>query len=491
MSATGYRPVSPLTKVQDEAVDSIIDLPDGAVPKGDHGTLALSGAASDPKDEWIFDQAVEVPQASLKISDSLRISEATTALFIRDNIIRANFVAPLSTIDESGTTGPFLAEAATRITVEAQPDDSTLITTNPIALPTQATYDNQTDTFALRAASPMTNVRMTLLDVESNTILKYLPDKVSVMAGEGGMDFIAGENIVNMNSDEPNTPGFINVGFTPLRGIAGRISIITIEADNVALLGNASGIPYIRNEIQRLFLSRVAMIRDASNISDSYIHLNDNHVSTQATDAGVVATVKETGLTDTVTFEQFSEGLQGVFNPTVSTDGVGTFAPSDIIQIIGTRLNDGLYEVSSHLGTTLTIRGVGTDPTTEGFVKDDFLTDIHDGYIAKVQVAVIKMDTLGQLAVACGSNTQLAFAYPLVPATGAVSRSFGAGGDMKTLSASLVQYDGFDTNGPEDGLFTSDQTNNQITITEVVDTTNGDIYELDAYGVVLLGLTTK
>lgn len=66
------------------------------------------------------------------------------------------------------------------------------------------------------------------------------------------------------------------------------------------------------------------------------------------------------------------------------------------------------------------------------------------------------------------------------PAMASINRNTAAGGDSKALTATPTNYDGYTTNGPDFGNLTSDQVNDEIAIDYVVDTTNGDFFEVSA-----------
>ena len=65
---------------------------------------------------------------------------------------------------------------------------------------------------------------------------------------------------------------------------------------------------------------------------------------------------QSTVTSDASTLGQFTAGVASTSNPTLITDGSGTFVQGDIIQISTTNLNDGFYEVEDHALNTLTVR---------------------------------------------------------------------------------------------------------------------------------------
>ena len=386
-------------------------LSEGQVGRADDdGKLIYSGATVDiDTGEWTFDQAINVPSGTLNVSDTLSISEATLALFIRDNVLQTNFTGVQAAISDEGSSRPFILEAPSSITIISQPDDSTLITTNPLLVPTLAAFDNETDVFTLRAQEAMTNVRLTLTDINTGVVLKYLPNKAAVNSGTGGFDFVAGDNVINLNSNAADTPGVFNVGFTPLRSRIGEAGSILVEADSVALLGTPSGVPYVSNELHPLFNTIIAREFETSNIADNFVRLNNAYTSTTGTPSGMLGTYAADATADTVTAGQFTAGVAATSNPTVITVGSDTFSQNDLVQITGSVLNSGIYEVEDHTGATLTVRGVGTVDKVEAFSRTNFISDVSNATITKINVSIVRFSDSGALQSGSGSESGITY----------------------------------------------------------------------------------
>lgn len=392
--------------------DIVSSLTDGQVPQYDSDTSSLiyAGATVDQDTGvWTFDNSIEVPSGSLKVSDILTISEATYELVVNERVTGQSAVGIQSIIDDTGSYQPFINAAGDQFSSIAQGDFSTTITTNPIVLPLVSSSNIQTNTFRLKVDSPMTNVRLSLVDDLTGVVLKYIPSRRAVETGDGGLDFPAGDIEINLNSDDDDTTSVFNLGFTPLRSIEARSTTLTIEADNMSLLGNAIGVPYVENELQKLFQINVPYIFDTSNIEDNYSRLNAGYVTESGTTGGLVVNYEATSTKDTVTTQLFNEGVDGSANPFVITDGSDTFATSDIIQITGTKLNNGFYEVLSHAGTTLTIRGVGLTDTVEEFSRDQWLEVIDSAEITKINVNVLRSSSTGVWQTGSGSTTPITY----------------------------------------------------------------------------------
>ncbi len=115
---------------------------------------------------------------------------------------------------------------------------------------------------------------------------------------------------------------------------------------------------------------------------------------------------------DTVTDGPFTAGVAAVSNPTAVTDGSATFSADDIVNIEDTSnaVNDGFYEVLSHVGTLLTVKGVGLTPKVEDFTKDNFVTDPNDSAIlTKVNVSLMRAGSDGIWETGQGSKTPIVY----------------------------------------------------------------------------------
>jgi len=416
---SGFRPPGGLTPNQEDAVDSIIDLPDDSIPKAESGQLVESSTNENPTTkEWLFNRSIEVPQSSVKISDTLSISEATLLSITRDKVQSTNIVNIGSSISDIPGSSKLVFQHVPSIQhVIAQPDDSFALTTNPLVVPLLSTFANQTDIVTLRMGSPMSNFRATIVDNITGITLKYIPSREVVDAGTGGLELPAGDSIFNFNSDADDVPasGLFYLGFTPLRQSAGQASTFTIFADTMDVLGAVFGIPYIENDIHFLEETTVPFIENVTNLKDPYSRVNNEQTSLSGETGGVLATYLATSATDTISTGQFTVGDAGTSNPTVETVTGNVFAQDDLVQINGTVLNDGLYEVEDHTGTTLTVKGIGTVPTIEDFTATDFITTEDTGTVTKVNVSIIRSGVDGAWEQGKGNITPLSFkTVPLI-----------------------------------------------------------------------------
>lgn len=134
-------------------------------------------------------------------------------------------------------------------------------------------------------------------------------------------------------------------------------------------------------------------------LQDNYIHANTGYLDDAAEKGGATVRYDPTTTTDTAN-GAFDENV-GV--STVITTGSVTFAVGDIIAVDNANDldNDGLYEVLTHVGTTLTINST----PGENFLKIAFVDDVTvAGDITKVNLAIIQADTSGDWEVGKGSS---------------------------------------------------------------------------------------
>lgn len=406
-------PGAGLTQEQQEAIDSIVSLPDNSIPRAYGGKLAVSSTNQDAvTEEWLFDKSIEVPQASVKISDTLSISEATLLTLTRDKVQSTNIISVGSSVlDDEGSSKLNFQHVPSGQVVAAQPIFDTMLTANPLAVPLLATRSNQTDRVTLKIGSPMSNFRAAIVDNTTGITLKYIPSRAAVDAGTGGLELPVGDVSFFFNDDSDDVPsaGLFYLGFTPLRQSAGQASTITFFADNINILGDSGGTPYFENEIHFLEDTVVPFLEDVTNLSDSYTRINNGYTELSPTTSGVVSTYSATSTVDTITNGRFVQGFDTINNPNVITDGSNTFTDGDLIQIKGTVFNDGLYEVDQHTGNVLFIKGVGTISNIEDFTSSDFITTKDTATVTKVNISVIRSSASGEWEQGKGSSTPIAF----------------------------------------------------------------------------------
>jgi len=209
------------------------------------------------------------------------------------------------------------------------------------------------------------------------------------------------------------TPLLFNNGL-----LATPLDVQLLVFDGVDLFGGlqTSGLfngqtkPFLRTKLH--IIDPIHLLNE--NDLDQYVLLNHRHKTAVVKNGGIAVVTKPTATTDTFTNATFTAGVASTSNPTLITDGSATFAAGNVIAIEhGTDLldsdgNDGLYEVSSHIGNVLTIKGVGTIPTTEDSVLNQFIFLESTGTITKVGVSVLRL-TDSIVEVGFGNTTPFTF----------------------------------------------------------------------------------
>lgn len=162
-------------------------------------------------------------------------------------------------------------------------------------------------------------------------------------------------------------------------------------------------------------------------VAASHLAVSADYTAVSARSGGVVVNYLPTPITDTVAGAAFAT------TSTVETTGGGTFQVGDIILVSGANegANDGLYEVLSHAGTTLTIRTTGGTPPLEGFSQTSFVADATvAGTIRNVTVSVLRATTAGAWQTALGSRTGATGVEGLTYTSLASAAGFTMGGDL-------------------------------------------------------------
>ena len=182
------------------------------------------------------------------------------------------------------------------------------------------------------------------------------------------------------------------------------------------------------------------------NIADNFLYLNDGYTTPSGQAGGTVTNFLPTATTDTV---NGAFTASGGGNATVVTTGSATFAAGDYIQVstANDQQNDGLYEVLTHVGTLLTIRGVGGGGApTYDFVQNDFVTDATvAGAITKVNVGVDQVSATGVPQFGAGSDsTTLVFNDYITSGTLTLQSAYDGGNTITTAGGTNAIIAGTD-----------------------------------------------
>jgi len=135
-----------------------------------------------------------------------------------------------------------------------------------------------------------------------------------------------------------------------------------------------------------------------------YIRLNTDYDTNTPQDGGIVVNYSPTA-TQTNLSGSFVGGIVGVSNPTVDTVDSNLFSAGDLVLIRNSTSNNGLYEVQSHIGTVLQVRGVGLNAITYNIAGNQFVAEASAGRITRVAVSILRANSsTGVFQQARGSN---------------------------------------------------------------------------------------
>jgi len=243
-----------LTSEQQDALDSIVNLPDNAVPKANNGQLESSGTNVDPTlEEWIFDKTVNVPPGSLRVGEVLALSEGVTDLVI-SNLIKETFGLSINANfdDATGSAQPFYVDYGSAQQLILQSDDTQVITTNPInfSLTGSVVAPNKrlVDRIILKTNGAITNFRVSITDNASGLVVRYIPNKRAFDSGVGGLDLGVGTNTFFLAASGTDTATEHFLGIVPFLVEDGQLLDGVFVGDTMDMLGNASDVPYFEIE---------------------------------------------------------------------------------------------------------------------------------------------------------------------------------------------------------------------------------------------------
>lgn len=169
-------------------------------------------------------------------------------------------------------------------------------------------------------------------------------------------------------------------------------------------------------------------------LSDAFVDLSSGYTAAAGRATGLVLNYLPTSTATTSATGGFAT------TSTVITAGSGTFSPGDLVQVSGAQnpANNGIYEVASHTGTTLTI---DTTPSL-GFSKTAFIVSTGDttAVLTKITVRSIFANTSGTLQTAAGATlaaynasvTNLATGAPTQITDGTGTLSYNGSGALAT-----------------------------------------------------------
>lgn len=261
----------------------------------------------------------------------------------------------------------------------------------------------------------------------SGNVVLAADKNMSITSGTSGVDLSGGSGAFKTTTGAVTIgPGAVTVSGAATFSAAGTALSVTNNASvggNLSVSGN-------------LTVSGTVTAVDSTNVlvQDNHLYLNDGYTTAVAQTGGIVVNYLPTATATTVN-GAYSAGIAASSNPTVVTTGSATFAANDLVQISGSGKNDGLYEVHSHVGTTLTLKGIGTNATVLDFTQNQLEDDSSDGAaITKVTVSALRAGTDGVWEAASGSTNAMSFNDLASVAGSSLQSAYDSGATITTAS---------------------------------------------------------
>lgn len=188
---------------------------------------------------------------SINFGDLITLSEASGFLAIQNNLNggRYRLVDHYVPKNAPSSTPGYVHMYEAENQIVTQSSTNTILNANPLIFNYTTQLMSRVNSISFKANAPMTNVRIKITAVQSGVVVKYYPTKASWVQSIDGLNFTVGDN-------------FLDFKDTPLLFEPGEELRFEIRANNVSLLGNASGVPYLSAMVQRGRFRYLANIED-------------------------------------------------------------------------------------------------------------------------------------------------------------------------------------------------------------------------------------
>ena len=233
-----------------------VDQAAGEVLQSDGAGNLKSGSAfvDATTNEWSFDESINVPSGSVKVGETLSISEGGSDLVVGNLLVDQMSFSVNSEFSEStGSAAPTYIDFGVSFTENIQLIDTTVITTNPLSfslIESVVSPDLRlTDSVTFRANGVMTNVTMSIVDNTTGLALRYIPSKAAFEGREDGLTLLAGDSTFFFASNDADTATTFHFGFVPFVTSENQQLDFIVKGDNIDLLGNVSEVPYQTAEV--------------------------------------------------------------------------------------------------------------------------------------------------------------------------------------------------------------------------------------------------
>lgn len=185
---------------------------------------------------------IEVPSSSIKFTDAIKVSEANSFLRITNTQFPDtdfDLVDARSRRTGASSLPRYFHLLESQNIFDASLDETTQITSNPHSFSAVTSNDAQTNEITVKTFAAMSNVRFKFYYTAApNAEIRYIPSKAAWVQEEGGIDLVLGENVIDL-------------GVSPFRLFIGDSLSVEIRADNMALLGSAAGVIWLKTMLQR------------------------------------------------------------------------------------------------------------------------------------------------------------------------------------------------------------------------------------------------
>lgn len=233
-----------------------------------NGDWVGTGMLMLPDNTLLAPEGFGAESGSVKFGDLINLSEASGYLAIYNYLEQSQFqMVDYHVPRDSETSKPkyvWLYEAENQFVAQAV--TNTNLNANPLVFSYTTQLQSRVNAIKFKAYQAMTNVRIKITDVDANVVVKYYPSKGSWSGDSQGVNFSAGDNLVDF-------------GDSPLLFSPGTTLQYEITADNVRIQGNASGVPYLAGMLQRGVTITLADQNDIAAVQSAMFSGNYNDLT--------------------------------------------------------------------------------------------------------------------------------------------------------------------------------------------------------------------
>lgn len=228
------------------------DMPNREVfVKDTNGHMVGTGMLLLENNTLLAPEGFSTESGSIDFGDLITLSEASGFLAIQNNLKQERYrlidhrVPKNAPSDDPGFIK--MIEAENEFVTQSVLD--TTLNANPLVFQYTTQLLSRVNSLKFKAASNIANFRMKITAVGPNVVVKYFPTKSAWVQGTNGVSLVAGDNTLDFKD-------------TPLLFEPGTTLSFEIRANNVSLLGNSSGTPYLSAMVQRGVFKYIAKRED-------------------------------------------------------------------------------------------------------------------------------------------------------------------------------------------------------------------------------------